>query len=298
MRLVRVGAELLRLARDADARAIFVVGTGRDVGKTTVLIAVYRALRERGLRTGLASIGREGDAADRQSPRKPPIWLDPGTVFVTARGVVAPAPAVELLEITDLASSAGALIVGRVAAGGFYRLAGPPTASGAREIAGRLTACSEFVVVDGAVDRVSALAGSQAAVVVSCGAAAAATMDEAVDDAAALVARLRVARFDSHKAAIELHGALTAAQAARLIAARETRQIVVRDPTQIALHGRAGSRALAQLDVRCRRPLRVVALAVASIGPQRCFEPQAFAAALARATDLPVFDVYAGSRAA
>jgi len=298
VRLVRVGAELLSLAGGADARAIFVVGTGRDVGKTTVLVAVYRALRERGVRAGIASIGREGDASDRQSPRKPRIWLDPGTVFVTARGVLAPTPAVELLETTDLASSAGALIFGRVAAGGFYQLAGPPTASGAREIADRLAACTEFVAVDGAVDRVSALAGSDAAVVVACGAAAAATMDEAVDDAAALVARLRVARFDAHEAAIELHGALTASQAARLVAAGETRQIVVGDPTQIALQGRAGSRALAQLDLRCRRPLRVIALAVASIGPQRCFEPQAFAGALARATDLPVFDVYAGSRAA
>jgi hypothetical protein len=71
----------------------------------------------------------------------------------------------------------------------------------------------------------------------------------------------------------------------------------VRDPTQIALSGRAGLRALDQLTIRCRRPLRVVAATIASIGPQRSFEPVAFAAAVAKATALPTFDVYAARAA-
>jgi hypothetical protein len=44
--------------------------------------------------------------------------------------------------------------------------------------------------------------------------------------------------------------------------------------------------------------LRVIATTVASIGPNRAFEPRAFAAAVAAATGLPAFDVYAGTRAA
>ena len=44
---VRVGFELLELARAAGARAIFVVGIGREVGKTTVVRAVYDAARRR-----------------------------------------------------------------------------------------------------------------------------------------------------------------------------------------------------------------------------------------------------------
>ena len=115
---------------------------------------------------------------------------------------------------------------------------------------------------------------------------------------AALAARLRVFAVDESEPALYLEGALTAASAAALIAAGETRQVVVGDPTQIALTGRAALRIFAQLRVRCRRPLRVVAATVASIGPQRSFEPQALLHAVASTTRLPTFDVYAGACAA
>jgi hypothetical protein len=295
---VRVGFELFRLARAAGARSIFVVGIGRDVGKTTALRAIYAAAYEAGTPVGLASIGRDGEPTLRSESRpKPRLWLLPGTIFVTARGSLPRTPAAEILELSRLQSSVGLLLYARVAQSGFYELVGPPTASGVREIVDGLSARSETVVVDGAVDRVAALAGSNGAVVVACGAAAAKTMQEAVDEVAALVARLRVPGFEAGLPSIELEGALTATQAASLVAAGETRQIVVRDPTQIALSGRAGLHALAQLNVRCRRPLRVIAATVASIGPQRSFEPRAFAAAVAKATSLPTFDVFAAHAA-
>lgn len=295
---MRVGIEILKLARAADARSIFVVGIGRDVGKTTALRAVYAAACEAGLRTALASLGREGDATRSDERPKPRLWLRPSTVLVTARGLLPRTPAVEILKFSRLQSAAGPLVYARVAAGAFYELVGPPTASGIREIAGEFASLSDTAIFDGAVDRVAALAGSDGVVIVACGAAAAKTMQEAVDDVAALVARLRVPQFDSQAPAIELEGALTPSKVASFIAAREARQIVVRDPTQIALSGRAGSRALAQLKIRCRRPLRVVAATVASIGPERSFEPRAFVNAVAEATGLPTFDVYAGARAA
>ncbi|HLX25367.1 MAG TPA: hypothetical protein VKR05_00125, partial [Candidatus Cybelea sp.] len=136
------------------------------------------------------------------------------------------------------------------------------------------------------------------AIIVACGAAAAKTMAEAVNEIAALVARLHVPKYDPAEPAIYLEGALTAASAAGFIAARERRQIVVTDPTQIALTGNAGSRALAQLRIRCRRPLRVIAATIASLAEERSFEPRAFARAVADATGLPTFDVYASARAA
>jgi hypothetical protein len=107
-----------------------------------------------------------------------------------------------------------------------------------------------------------------------------------------------VAPADPNLDAVYIDGALTAASAARLIADREHRQVVVGDPTQIALSGKAATNALTRLDVRCRRPLRVVACTIASIGRERSFEPRAFARAVADATGLPAFDVYAGERAA
>ncbi|HEY1866956.1 MAG TPA: hypothetical protein VGG70_01590 [Candidatus Cybelea sp.] len=288
---MRVGAALLELANAAQARSIFVVGIGRDVGKTTALRAIYRAACDTRTPIGLASCGIAAS-------RKPRLWLQPKTVFVTARDALPRTPAAEIVRLSSLRTAGSGLLYGRVAASGFYELAGPPTAAGVREVVDELRALSEIVLIDGAVDRVAALAGADGAIVVACGAAAAKSMPEAVDEIASLVARLRIPRYDSSEPAIHLDGALTASAAAAFIAARERRAIVVRDPTQIALAGKAGSRALAQLRVRCRRPLRVVAATVASIAPERSFEPRAFARAVADATDLPTFDVYAGARAA
>jgi len=296
---LQIGSEILELARARGAATIFVVGIGRDVGKTTALRAIYAAAAARGVRTGLASIGRDGDGSQAGGARpKPRLWLAPQTTFVTAAGALPRTPAAEIVGLSASISPAGRLLYARVRMPGYYELVGPPTASGVREIVDGLRALGELVIVDGAVDRVAALAGSNGAIVVSCGAAAAGTMAEAVDDVAALVARLCVAPFDPDAPAIHLEGALTDAQAAAFVAADERRQIVVRDPTQIVVRGRAGSRALALLTVRCRRPLTVVAATVASIAAERSFEPREFAEAVARATNLPTFDVYAGTRAA
>ncbi len=284
---MRVGFELLELARAAGARTIFVVGIGREVGKTTVLRAVYDAAGAAGLSAALASM----------SPRRR-FRLREKTTFVTARGLLPRSPAAQILKFSKLQSPTGALLYARTVSSGSFELAGAPTASGVREIVDELAASSESVIVDGAVDRVAALAGSDGAIVVACGAAAAKTMREAVDDVAALVARLSVPRYDPQAASVEVAGALTPGRAAAFLTEGESRQIVVRDPTQVALSGRACSRALSQLAIRCRRPLRVIAATVASIGSERVFEPRGFARAVAEATGLPTFDVYAGTCAA
>ncbi|HEY1977834.1 MAG TPA: hypothetical protein VGG89_14875 [Candidatus Baltobacteraceae bacterium] len=296
---MRVGKALYELARETGARSIFVVGTGKNVGKTVAMRAIYEAAADAGVTVGLSSIGRDGEAVDAgDAAPKPRLFLRPGTAIATARDVLPSAPASEILATSDLPTAAGRLLFARVHAHAFYELVGPPTASGVREIVDRLLEFAGVTIVDGAIDRVAALAGGDDAIVVSCGASAAATAAEAVDGIAALVARLRVPAFDPAQPFVRVDGALTPAKSAALIAAREARQIVVRDPTQIALTGRAAAHALGALTVRCERPLRVIAATVASIGRDRAFEPRAFAHAVADATKLPTFDVYAAVRAA
>jgi uncharacterized NAD-dependent epimerase/dehydratase family protein len=296
---MRVGHELLELARAGGARSLFVVGTGKNVGKTVAMRAVYEAALAAGLCVALTSIGRDGEAVDAGDAQpKPRLHLMPGTLVATASGVLPRSPASRLLERSHLRTAAGPLVYAEVAQAAFYELVGPPTASGIREAVELLRGWADFTIVDGAIDRVAALAGGDDAVIVASGASAAGTMGEAVDAAAALVRRLRVAKYDEGEALLRIDGALTASRVAGLIAARERRQIVVRDPTQIALSGKSAAHAFAQLTIRCERPLRVVAATVASIGRDRAFEPRAFAEAVASATGLPVFDVYAGTRAA
>jgi hypothetical protein len=296
---MNVGQEIFDLARASGARSVFVAGIGKNVGKTVTMRAIYEAAYARGLRVGVASIGRDGEAIDAgDAAPKPRIFLRPGTLFATAREVLPHSPAVELVELSRLQTAAGALLYARVAQGAHYELVGPPTASGVREVVDELNSRCEATVVDGAIDRVAALAGTAGAIVVAVGASAAGTIDEAVDAAGGLVRRLTVARYDGREDALHVEGALTATNAARLIAAGELRTIVVRDPTQIALAGKAASNAFARLRIRCIRPLSVVAVTVASIGRDRVFEPQAFLRAVAEAVALPAFDVYAGVRAA
>jgi predicted GTPase len=284
---VRVGLRLLELARARSARAIFVVGTGKNVGKTTALGAIYEAAWQSGLRVGVASIGP-----------KPRLRLQPNTVFATARPRLPRSPAVEVLKISHLESSAGKLLYARTVYGGFYELAGPSSVSGLREAIDEISAQCDLILVDGAIDRISTLASSAGAIVVSCGAAAAKTASEAVSDVAALTARLRIPPFDPHDAAIEWEGALTATIAAGFISAGEERQIVVDDPTQIVMSGRSLTEALTRLRIRCRRPLDVVAITVCAVAPEHSFDPAGFLHAVADATKLPAFDVFAGQEAA
>lgn len=296
---MQVGAAIFDLVLAAGADVLFVVGTGKNVGKTVTARAVYEAAYGRGLRVGMMSVGRDGEAVDAVDARpKPRLFLRPGTFVATARDGLPRSPASVMLATSSLATAAGPIAYVRIEGAADYELIGPPTASGVREAVDVLRAHCEVTIVDGAIDRVAALAGGVGAVVIAGGAAAAGTMLEAVDGVRALVRRLSVARFDPRAAAVRVDGALTASRTAQLIAQRESRQIVVGDPTQIALSGKAALHAFARLNIRCERPVHPVAVTIAAVGAERSFDPRAFANAVADATQLPTFDVYAGSRAA
>jgi len=297
---MRVGQALLDLARSNERRCVFVVGTGKNVGKTVTVRALCEAANESGLSFGLTSIGRDGEAVDvADAVGKPRLFLRPGTLLATARDVLPPSPAVEFAGLSPHLTAAGPLVYARVRSAAFYEIVGPPTASGIRAVVGELAAMGcEQTIVDGAIDRVAAVAGGGDSIIVCAGASGGGTMREAVDEIRALVKRLSVPAYDPARPHVRVDGALTAAKAADFSAADDRRQIVVRDPTQIAISGKALLGVLDRLDVRCERALRPVAATVASIGPHRYFEPREFLQAVAEATSLPTFDVYAGAAAA
>ncbi|MEO9169962.1 MAG: hypothetical protein ABI282_04000 [Candidatus Baltobacteraceae bacterium] len=295
----RPGDDILELARASGARALFIVGTGKNTGKTVAMRAVYEAALARGTFPGLTSIGRDGETIDiGDGGAKPRLFLRAGTYVATARDVLPRSPASEMVELSRLQTAAGTLAYVRVAHDAYYELVGPPTASGIREAVGILAERARCVIVDGAVDRIAALAGGENAIVVACGAAASPTLEDAVADVRGLVQKLRVPRYDGREPALHIEGALTASVAAKLMQSKERRTIVVGDPTQIVLSGKGASAALERLTIRCERTLDVVAITVASIGRDRAFEPRTFAREVASATGVPTFDVYAAERAA
>jgi uncharacterized NAD-dependent epimerase/dehydratase family protein len=89
-----VGEELLKMVRGSGARSAFVVGTGKNVGKTVTMRAMYEAAYGAGLCVGLASVGRDGEAVDAGDAQpKPRLFLRPGTVVATAREILPASPA-------------------------------------------------------------------------------------------------------------------------------------------------------------------------------------------------------------
>lgn len=296
----RVGARLLELADAARLRSMAVVGTGKNVGKTVVVRALCEALHARGIAYGLTSIGRDGEAVDAADAlAKPRLFLYPGALLATARDVLPPAPASELRDLSALRTAAGPLVYAAVREPGFYEIAGAPTASGVRASIERMYELgAQFIILDGAVDRVAALAGSAHGIIVAAGASNAPTPGEAAAEVRALVERLSIPAWDPTQAALHVEGALTAADIREFLAAPQTQQIVVNDPTQIAIRGNALLHALQRLKIRCKRPLHVMAVTVASIGRERYFEPASFIREVAAATNLPVFDVYSAKEAA
>jgi hypothetical protein len=292
-----VAEALVAGARAAGAASLAVVGTSKNAGKSVVVAAVAEALARTREPFGICSIGRDGEAIDAiESTPKPRFVLRPGALFATAEALVPRSPACEILAVTGERSALGAIVIARVRAVTTVEIAGPPTATAVRRVVAALAGLARFVVIDGAVDRIAALRGGRDAIVVATGAASAPTIARAAEDAAALVARLRVPQADAMRAAVRVTGALTAARAARFANEGEGRQIVVDDPTQIAFGGRAFLELAARIDLRCEHPLLPIACTVAPMWSQRAFAPAAFARAVAERTGLPAYDAYAGTQ--
>jgi hypothetical protein len=296
---MHVGKALLERARASGHDSLVVVGTGKNVGKTVAIAAVCDALSREGAPFALCSIGRDGEAVDAvEGSTKPRLFLRQGTLIATARVLLPPHPAAEILESQIEKSALGPLAIARVRAGGFYEISGPPSATAIRRIARRLKGFgAEFVAVDGAVDRIAALRDGEDAIVVATGAASGPTPARVVDEIRALVACLRIARYDPARDAVFVDGALTASAAAAFVRAGERRQIVVHDATRIAVSGRTFVAFARDLDLRCIHALHPIACTVAPRSNERAFEPAAFLRSVAAATELPCYDVYAGAEA-
>jgi len=248
---------------------------------------------------GLCSIGRDGEAADAlDAAPKPRLRLGPGTLFASATALLPRNPALEVLSLEPETSALGPLALVRVRVPSTFEIAGPPSARALRRVAARLREFGGLpVLIDGAVDRIAALRGASDAIVVAVGADSAPTLGHAVDDVRALIARLRLPAVDASREVLHVGGALTAAAASALAAAGEERQVVVRDPTRIVFGGRAFLALAARLDLRCERVLHPIACTVAPLGVARSFEPREFLESVARATELPTYDVFAGAAA-
>jgi hypothetical protein len=292
-----VSDALLTVALRDGARSIVVVGTAKNVGKTVAFNALRRAAARRGLPIAVTSIGRDGEPSDAlDGLPKPRVTLAAGTFVALPAQLVPRSPALEVLDLGE-PSALGPIVFARVRIATTCEIGGPPTARGVRATIDRLRAlASGPVVVDGAIDRIAPLAGGDDAIVLATGAESGASIDAVAALARETIARLTIPGRDSERestAVIRFSGALAVRDAEELLAAARGATVVVDDPTRIAVRGRLFERLREAVDLRCERPLRVVACTTSSFGRARSLDPRELAVAVKRATKLPTFDVVA-----
>lgn len=293
-----VAAAMLARARALGMRSVVVVGTGKNVGKTVVARALARAAGGAGS-VGFTSIGRDGESVDMATAaRKPQLVFEAGTLLATATDSLRGVPAVEVLEVWPEGGPLGPTAIVRVRTKAPYEIAGPHTAAGIRAVVGRLAELgAATVVVDGAVDRMAALAGGSDAVILACGAVRGGTIARIADEVRAVVARFSIPPIGAGPA-LAHDGALGAAQLEALMASRESRQVVLEDATRIAAPGALIVRARSVLDLRVQRPITLIACTVNALDRAQSYDVRALLEAVHAASGLPVYDVFAGECAA
>ena len=290
--------ELLDAALAGGTQTIVVVGTAKNVGKTTAFNALRAMALRRGIVGAVTSIGRDGEAADAlDGAPKPRVRVERGTLVALPRDLLPRAPGLAVLDLGER-SALGCMVFARVRYAAECEIGGPPSARSVRATIDRLRELTaEPIFIDGAIDRIAPLAGGADAIVLATGAAGADSVAGVAELARSTIVRLCVpplAPGVPRSRIIEVAGALDAREAQALLAGPVGATLVVNDPTRIAIRGKLLARVMAAFDVRCRRPLTVVACTTSSSGSAIALDPRALVRAVAATTGLPTFDVMAG----
>jgi len=291
-------SEALYELATAAARSVVVVGTAKNAGKTTTFNALRAVAARRGIAIAVTSIGRDGEPSDAlDGEPKPRVRLPAGTLVALPAGLIPRTPALAILEGGEW-TALGPMVFARVVLATTCEIGGPPTARAMRATIARLHALGAGpVFVDGAIDRVAAVAGGDDAIVLATGAASGATPAAVAAAAAQTVARLGLPGRDpanERARVIIIDGALDLRDAQELLESAGGATVVVGDPTRVAVRGALFEQLRTAVDLRCERPLRVVACTTSPVGRGRALAPRALVDAVAAATGLPAFDVVSG----
>jgi len=149
---------LIDLVLKDHYKIISVVGMEKNVGKTVVLNELLEEIDEKSLVPGITSIGRDGESKDVLTQTdKPLIFVSKGTLVATLEMYINLADLeIEVLEITNQATSMGRVVIGRCLQSGYIEIAGPASNNGIKNVAEKmLTYGAKLVIVDGALNRVS-----------------------------------------------------------------------------------------------------------------------------------------------
>ncbi|TCO78749.1 lysine 5,6-aminomutase reactivase subunit KamB [Marinisporobacter balticus] len=144
-------------------KVISIVGMAKNAGKTVTLNRVIDEAMERNIRIGITSTGRDGENQDLvTNTEKPMIYVDEGTLIATTEGTLKYTEAkLEILEVTNVNTSMGRIIIVQAKTSGYVQIAGPNTNREIKSVCDKLlTYGAKLVIVDGAIDRISSASPS------------------------------------------------------------------------------------------------------------------------------------------
>ena len=134
-------------------RTISIIGMAKNSGKTTTLNYLINVFHQEKKSLTLTSIGRDGELVDVVTKtEKPPIFAFKGTVIATAERLLPLCDITkEILQVTDINTSMGRVVLARALSDGFVQLGGPSITT---QISGLLKDLpGDKIIVDGAISR-------------------------------------------------------------------------------------------------------------------------------------------------
>ena len=170
------------------APVVALLGMCKNAGKTTALNRLIYEYRSSGVRVAVTSIGRDGETLDTVTgTRKPPIYIFEGMLAATTSGLL-PLSDVsrEMLEVSDIATPLGRVVVFLAKSDGYVQLAGPSIVGDMSMLIKRLQRFgADTVLIDGALSRLSpAVSALDGVCILSTGASLSADMDTVISETA------------------------------------------------------------------------------------------------------------------
>lgn len=168
------GVDLLQLTGLEDLQSLAIIGLSKNAGKTTCLNHIIANWQQAGQVRPLAltSVGRDGEPEDILSGNpKPRIYIPSGTLIASAEGALLRSDALlEILELSNIRTALGEVIICRALSDGYVELAGPSVTDEVTTI-GCLMRQQEpdcLFIIDGALSRRSHAGSGMSEAVILC----------------------------------------------------------------------------------------------------------------------------------
>ncbi|MCF8012606.1 MAG: hypothetical protein K9L17_14215 [Clostridiales bacterium] len=139
-------------------KALGIVGTAKNSGKTTTTMCLIDYLYDKGICVGLTSIGYDGERMDNITGLpKPRLYVRKGVYVATAEKCLEVSTAsIKVIETLDTETSLGKIVCGRVEQEGLLVLAGPNQSNHLRKVKNYLYNLGvEIALIDGALNRIA-----------------------------------------------------------------------------------------------------------------------------------------------